>query len=239
MPQRAGATTTSRQRDRHRRYAGSFLSVSESSSADRRSSGRSGLDRFTRSRKSCTVRNLTTMGSWQEIPFRADRFHSCIHHFATRSQYNAPCKEMKIPLVSGNDAAGSYVGELHAQTGPTAKAPRQLPNGRCLGMCPATRGENKPISPRRQWFHRTGGLRAAAQWFCAYTSGEKHLNGVNLETNELRDFPDERLGTKAKQTYFLGLASAWMAVTFTRQWVADRPWEKRREARAMESRLWF
>ena len=29
---------------------------------------------------------------------------------------------------------------------------------------------------------------------------------LNLETNQLRDFPDSRLGTDAKQTYFLGLA---------------------------------
>ena len=43
--------------------------------------------------------------------------------------------------------------------------------------------------------------------FGAYTSGEKQsLTVLNLETNELRDFPDERLEAKAKQTYFLGLA---------------------------------
>jgi len=41
----------------------------------------------------------------------------------------------------------------------------------------------------------------------AYTSGEKQsLTVLNLETNELRDFPDERLAHDAKQSYFLGLA---------------------------------
>jgi hypothetical protein len=41
----------------------------------------------------------------------------------------------------------------------------------------------------------------------AYTSGEKQsLTVLNLETNELADFPDNRLGSKARQTYFLGLA---------------------------------
>jgi hypothetical protein len=44
----------------------------------------------------------------------------------------------------------------------------------------------------------------------AYSSGEKQSFSVlNLETNALRDFPDERLGSEAKQTYFLGLAFSY------------------------------
>jgi DNA-binding beta-propeller fold protein YncE len=43
--------------------------------------------------------------------------------------------------------------------------------------------------------------------FGAYSSGKKQsLTVLNLETNVLRDFPDDRLGSEAKQTYFLGLA---------------------------------
>ena len=43
--------------------------------------------------------------------------------------------------------------------------------------------------------------------FGAYSSGQKQsITVLNLETNDLRDFPDERLGSEAKQTYFLGLA---------------------------------
>jgi hypothetical protein len=43
--------------------------------------------------------------------------------------------------------------------------------------------------------------------FGAYTSGGKQsLTVLNLQTNELRDFPDDRLGKEAKETYFLGLA---------------------------------
>ena len=43
--------------------------------------------------------------------------------------------------------------------------------------------------------------------FGAYSSGQKQsITVLNLETNGLRDFPDERLGSEAKQTYFLGLA---------------------------------
>jgi DNA-binding beta-propeller fold protein YncE len=41
----------------------------------------------------------------------------------------------------------------------------------------------------------------------AYRSGQKQsLTVLNLQTNELRDFPDDRLGRGATQTYFLGLA---------------------------------
>ena len=43
--------------------------------------------------------------------------------------------------------------------------------------------------------------------FGAYTSqGMQSLTVLNLGTNELRDFPDDRLGGDARQTYFLGLA---------------------------------
>ena len=38
------------------------------------------------------------------------------------------------------------------------------------------------------------------------TSGEKQsLSVLDLETDELTDSPDDRLGSKARQTYFLGL----------------------------------
>jgi len=41
----------------------------------------------------------------------------------------------------------------------------------------------------------------------AYSSGRRQsLSVLNLRTNELTDFPDDRLGPEAKQTYFLGLA---------------------------------
>ncbi len=43
--------------------------------------------------------------------------------------------------------------------------------------------------------------------FGAYTSGEKQsLTVLDLKADTVRDFPDDRLGNQAKQTYFLGLA---------------------------------
>jgi hypothetical protein len=98
-------------------------------------------------------------------------------------------------------------GEIPAQTGPPAQTPRQLPNGKLLGEVP---GDPRPtnnfptaavVSPDERF------AVLLHSGFGAYTSGEKQsLTVLNLQTNELRDFPDERLGSKAKQTYFLGLA---------------------------------
>jgi hypothetical protein len=98
-------------------------------------------------------------------------------------------------------------GKLPAQTEPLVQAPRQLPNGKLLGQVP---GDPRPTNN----FPTAGALSPDGRFavllhsgFGAYTSGEKQsLTVLNLQTNELRDFPDERLGSKAKQTYFLGLA---------------------------------
>lgn len=82
-----------------------------------------------------------------------------------------------------------------------------LPNGRILAEVP---GHPRPInnlptaavlSPDNKFavFLHSG--------YGAYTSGEKQsLTVLNLETNELTDFPDDRLGHDAHQSYFLGLA---------------------------------
>src|ERR1700739_4780083 len=97
--------------------------------------------------------------------------------------------------------------ELHAQTQFSAQAPTNLPNGQLLGLVP---GDPRPtnnfptaaaISPDG----RFGVLLHSG--FGTYTLGEKQsLTLLNLQTSELRDFPDDRLGSRAKQTYFLGLA---------------------------------
>jgi hypothetical protein len=87
------------------------------------------------------------------------------------------------------------------------QTPVNLPNGKILSTVP---GHPRPInnlpthavlSPDNKFavFLHSG--------YGAYTSGEKQsLTVVNLETNELTDFPDDRLGSNAKQSYFLGLA---------------------------------
>ena len=89
-------------------------------------------------------------------------------------------------------------------------APRQLPNGRLLGEVP---GHPRPInnlatsaavSPDGHFvvFLHSG--------FGAYNANHKHsyqsLSVLNVDTDALADFPDERLDHLAHQTYFLGLA---------------------------------
>ena len=98
-------------------------------------------------------------------------------------------------------------GELRAQTGPPAHEPTRLPNGKLLGEVP---GDPQPTNnfPTAAAISPDGRFAVLLHsGFGAYTSGEKQsLTVLNLQTNELRDFPDERLGSRAKQTYFLGLA---------------------------------
>ena len=86
-------------------------------------------------------------------------------------------------------------------------APVQLPNGRVLAQVPGNPREinNLPtaaaVSPDG---HSAVFLHSG---FGAYVSGGKQsLSVLNLETNELSDFPENRLGRNARQTYFLGLA---------------------------------
>lgn len=96
---------------------------------------------------------------------------------------------------------------LHAQTRPADPAPRQLSNGKLLGDVP---GDPRPTNnfPTVAVVSPDGRFAVLLHsGYGAYSSGEKQsLTVLNLETNELRDFPDERLGHDAKQTYFLGLA---------------------------------
>jgi DNA-binding beta-propeller fold protein YncE len=88
-----------------------------------------------------------------------------------------------------------------------AQEPVNLPNGRVLTEVPGhprsinNLPTNAVLSPDKKFavFLHNG--------YGSYSSGEKQsLTVLNLETNELADFPDARLGQSAHQTYFLGLA---------------------------------
>jgi DNA-binding beta-propeller fold protein YncE len=83
----------------------------------------------------------------------------------------------------------------------------QLPNGKLLGKVPGAPSQtnNLPTAIAMSPDGRFAVLLHSG--YGAYTSGEKQsLSVLNLKTNELTDFPDNRLGSKARQTYFLGLA---------------------------------
>src|SRR5271168_4186665 len=83
----------------------------------------------------------------------------------------------------------------------------QLPNGKLLGDVP---GRPRQINNLSTAIATSPDGRFAVllhSGFGAYSSEEKQsLSVLNLETDELTDFPDERLGSGATQTYFLGLA---------------------------------
>jgi DNA-binding beta-propeller fold protein YncE len=83
----------------------------------------------------------------------------------------------------------------------------QIPNAKIFGELPGNprRINNFPTAAVISPDGRFAVLLHSG--FGAYSSGQKQsITVLNLETNELRDFPDDRLGNRAKQTYFLGLA---------------------------------
>jgi len=90
---------------------------------------------------------------------------------------------------------------------PNAPQSTQLPNGKILTEVP---GNPRPTNnlPTVITLSPDGHFAVLLHsGYGAYTSGEKQsLSVLNLETNEISDFPDDRLGSKAHQTYFLGLA---------------------------------
>ncbi|MGB7846058.1 MAG: hypothetical protein WBL63_10610 [Candidatus Acidiferrum sp.] len=95
---------------------------------------------------------------------------------------------------------------LSAQEIPSS-ARTQIPNGKIFGQLPGNprRINNFPTAAAISPDGRFSVLLHSG--YGAYTSGGKQsLTVLNLETDALRDFPDDRLGKEAKQTYFLGLA---------------------------------
>ncbi len=88
----------------------------------------------------------------------------------------------------------------------SASLPTQMPNAKLFGELPGNprRINNFPtaaaLSPDGHFavFLHSG--------YGAYTSNEKQsLTVLDLSNDSVRDFPDNRLGSEAKQTYFLGL----------------------------------
>jgi hypothetical protein len=83
----------------------------------------------------------------------------------------------------------------------------QLPNGKILAEVPGNprTTNNLPTAIALSPDGRFAVLLHSG--YGAYTSGQKQsLAVLNLESDELTDYPDDRLGSKARQTYFLGLA---------------------------------
>jgi len=84
---------------------------------------------------------------------------------------------------------------------------KQMPNAKLLGEVPGDpqRVNNFPTAIATSPDGRFVVLLHSG--YGAYSSRERQsLTVLNLETNTVTDFPDDRLGSDAKQTYFLGLA---------------------------------
>lgn len=91
--------------------------------------------------------------------------------------------------------------------GQNAAPPTQLPNGKLLGRVPGNPRETNNFPTAAALAPDGRFLVLLHTGFGAYSSGGKQsLTVLNLETNELKDFSDDRLGHNAHQTYFLGLA---------------------------------
>ncbi len=110
---------------------------------------------------------------------------------------------MRSRLAIGIGLMVLLSGAVFAQT----PSVTQLPNGKLLAEVPGHPRQinNFPtaaaISPDGRYvvFLHSG--------YGAYTSGRKQsLSVLNLESDQLTDFPDSRLGNDARQTYFIGLA---------------------------------
>jgi DNA-binding beta-propeller fold protein YncE len=96
---------------------------------------------------------------------------------------------------------------LSAQDATPVAARAQMPNAKLLGEVPGNPQRTNDF-PTATAISRDGRYAVLLHsGYGAYTSGEKQsISVLNLETNALRDFPDERLGSDAKQTYFQGVA---------------------------------
>src|SRR5580700_6401371 len=140
----------------------------------------------------------------------ATRSKSCVYRFVMRNRYTRAMENhiggirtltfLFLFVLFLSALAPALLAQDGAQT-------VQLPNGKLLGEVP---GKPRPINNLPTAIAISPDGRFAVllhSGYGAYTSGEKQsLSVLNLETNEITDFPDDRLGSKARQTYFLGLA---------------------------------
>ncbi len=133
-----------------------------------------------------------------------------VHHFLMRNRYTRAMETrvygvrmLSFLLICVLSLCVLAPALFAQQTGQTV----HLANGTLLGEVP---GSPRAINnlPTAMAISPDGRFAVLLHsGYGAYTSGEKQsLSVLNLETDALTDFPDERLGSGAKQTYFLGLA---------------------------------
>jgi DNA-binding beta-propeller fold protein YncE len=91
-----------------------------------------------------------------------------------------------------------------------SRLPVQLPNGRLLDEVPGKPREMNNLATAAAVSPDSRFVVLLHSGFGAYDQNHKHtyqsLSVLNVATNDLSDFPDNRLDGKARQCYFLGLA---------------------------------
>ena len=96
-----------------------------------------------------------------------------------------------------------YASPLLAQ-GPPGRSP--LPNGKVLTYVPGRPRQTNDLPTAIAISPDSRFAVLLHSGYGAYTSGQKQsLSVLNLETDVLTDFPDDRLASEARQTYFIGL----------------------------------
>ena len=133
-----------------------------------------------------------------------------LNHRPCKISYNAAMRRpirlwwKFLPPAISSFAALFSVPHVAAQD---SAAQKQMPNAKLLGEVPGRpqRTNNFPTAIATSPDQRFVVLLHSG--YGAYSSGEKQsLTVLNLETNAVTDFPDDHLGSDAKQTFFLGLA---------------------------------
>ncbi len=123
------------------------------------------------------------------------------------SEYNAAMQRNRtVRVILWMAVCAATPAGLYTQ-GTSNAARTQLPNAKLLEEVPGypRRTNNFPTAAALSPDGRFAVLLHSG--YGAYTSGRKQsLSVLDLETNVLTDYPDERLASEARQTYFLGLA---------------------------------
>ena len=133
------------------------------------------------------------------------RFHGPVTMVPDRIPYNAAMPTDRHSIKLGLVAL--LVGVPLLAQDSSSPALTQIPNSKLFGELP---GHPRPINNFPTAVAVSPDARYAVllhSGYGAYSSGKKQsLTVIDLESDTIHDFPDDRLGPGAKQTYFLGLA---------------------------------
>jgi DNA-binding beta-propeller fold protein YncE len=138
-----------------------------------------------------------SLASHQRKPF--------VHVPITRGLYNPPMTILRLVRSLCLALVFFFASlPLHAQD---LTAPAPLPNGRLLGAVPGHPREINNLATAAALSPDGRFVVLLHSGFGSDTNqGKQSLSVLKLENDALSDFPEDRLGRHARQTYFLGLA---------------------------------